>query len=210
MKAKLVLGNKSILFSLGLFLLANSFSYSQYIEWQNFTNGNTINCITVQGDTAWVGTTGGLAKVSISLNTAVFYDKVTDGLPVNDIRAIAIDRNGGRWIGTYGGGVASFKNGTWTIYSSLNSRLPEDKIISVAVDSNDIVWIGTESSGLVKFNGTDWTIFTSANTNLISNYIFSLAVDQSSSVWIGTDAGCLNLAAVSFPWPVCPINWSNH
>ena len=48
----------------------------------------------------------GLAKFDGA--TWTVYNNSNSGLPDNDVRSIAIDRSGNKWIGTYGGGLAVF------------------------------------------------------------------------------------------------------
>ncbi|CUS86811.1 two-component regulator propeller domain-containing protein, partial [Candidatus Kryptobacter tengchongensis] len=89
---------------LGLILVFN-FSFSQNPEWINFTTGNFINTLAIEGDYIWVGTSGGgLVKLNMLTGEKVNYTKGS-GLPSNYVWAIAIDGQGNKWIGT-GGGLA--------------------------------------------------------------------------------------------------------
>jgi hypothetical protein len=42
--------------------------------------------------------------------------------------AIAIDGQGNKWIGTYGGGLAKFDGVNWTVYNTSNSGLPDNYV----------------------------------------------------------------------------------
>jgi ligand-binding sensor domain-containing protein len=42
----------------------------------------------------------------------------------NRVKAIAIDGQGNKWIGTRGGGLAKFDGVNWTVYNTSNSGLP--------------------------------------------------------------------------------------
>ncbi len=83
-------------------------------------------------------------------------------MPNNTIRALDIDAQGNKWIGTYGGGLARFDGVNWTVYDTSNSELPDNRLYYLAIDdAKGNVWIGTENGGLavyrpvpaVDFNG---------------------------------------------------------
>ncbi len=46
-------------------------------------------------------------KLDKTTGSMTFYNKANSGLPDNYVRAIAIDRQGNKWIGTNGGGLQS-------------------------------------------------------------------------------------------------------
>ena len=87
---------------------------------------------------------------------------------IEDIRSIAIDGSGNKWIGT-DGGLAKFNSATWTAYATSNSGLPNNYILSIAKDSSGNKWIGTVGSGLAKFDGTTWTTYSTSNSGLPDN-----------------------------------------
>ena len=45
----------------------------------------------------------------------VVYNTSNSGLPDNFVRSIAVDPQGNKWIGTYGGGLAKFDGVNWTV-----------------------------------------------------------------------------------------------
>ena len=109
--------------------------------------------------------------------------------PHNIITAIAIDREGNKWIGTYNG-LAKFDGVNWTVYNTSNSGLPGDYITAIAIDSLGNKWIGT-GGGLVKFDGLRWTVYNTSNSGLPLNYVLAIAIDRQGNKWIGTDGGGL-------------------
>ncbi|CUT04977.1 two-component regulator propeller domain-containing protein [Candidatus Kryptobacter tengchongensis] len=109
-----------VLFAILIFNL----SFSQNPEWVNFTaKGNYINALAIEGDYIWVGTYGGgLVKLNMLTGEKVNYTRGS-GLPSNYVWAIAIDVQGNKWIGTWGG-LAKFDGVNWTVYKRSNSGLP--------------------------------------------------------------------------------------
>ncbi len=91
---------KVILFSLALILTSNLFS--QNPEWINYTAGNEIFSLAEEGNYIWVGTRGGLVKLDKITGQAQFFNSA-NGLPTNWVYSIAIDQQGNKWIGTWGG-----------------------------------------------------------------------------------------------------------
>jgi photosystem II stability/assembly factor-like uncharacterized protein len=115
------------------------------------------------------------------------YNTSNSGLPHNSVRSIAIDRNGNKWIGTYGGGLAKFDGANWDVYNTSNSDLPSNTVLSVAIDGSGTKWIGTgDDGGLALFDGINWTVHNTTNSGLPSDYVASIAIDESSNKWIAT------------------------
>ena len=72
-----------ILRLIAVFLLTAFPLFSQNPEWLNFTNGETINCIAVEGSVLWISTTGGMVKLNKDTGEKTFFNKANSGLPYN-------------------------------------------------------------------------------------------------------------------------------
>jgi len=118
----------------------------------------------------------------------IIYDTSNSGLPNDWVTSIAIDKNGNKWIGTSGGGLAKFDGMNWTVYNSSNSGLPDDWINAIAVDAGGNVWLGTQS-GLAIFDGANWTVYNTSNSKLPKDWINCLSVDKSGNIWAGSWVG---------------------
>ncbi len=105
------------------------------------------------------------------------------GLPSNNLRCIAADRNNALWLGT-DRGVAVLYGDPFSSTLSLslpviNNRylLEEESITSIAIDGQNRKWFGTLSSGVYITNpeGTRQIAnFNTTNSPLPSNYIYSI------------------------------------
>ena len=73
--------------------------------------------------TVWLGTQNGLVK--LSNNNITYYTQENSGLPSNDISALACDRDGTVFIGTNGGGLATFKEENSNSHILSNGELQE-------------------------------------------------------------------------------------
>jgi len=86
------------------------------------------------------------------------YNRTNSELPYNSVTAIAIDKQGNKWIGTYlpelffYGGIVKFDGINWVFYSETNSVLPEDYIYSIVIDDYGNIWFGTWFSGVIVYN----------------------------------------------------------
>ena len=196
--------------SLTIFSFFINFALSQNPEWINFTAGNYVGAIAVEGNYIWVGTSGGLVKIDRTTGNMTFYNRANSGLPSNWVWSIAIDGQGNKWIGTGGGGLAKFDGVNWTVYNTGNSGLPDNDVNAIAIDGQGNKWIGTGwigiyGGGLAKFDGARWTVYNTSNSGLPSNDVLAIAIDGQGNKWIGTGGGLAKFDGVN--WTV--YNTSN-
>ena len=130
-------------------IISFSVIYAQNPEWINYTNGQNVTSVVIEGNNVWIGTTGGLVKLNKTTGEKTFFNKSNSGLPSNSVSSIAIDGLGNKWIGTYG--LAKFDGTTWTVYTTSNSGLPDNTVNSIAIDSSGNKWIGLNRNGLSVF-----------------------------------------------------------
>ena len=135
---------------------------------------------------------------------------VSDGIPSNQIQAIAIDGQT-LWIGTPKGlAQIDLSGGTWQpirdITDHINTLFDEEQPIDVralAVDNQEL-WIGTLNRGVIRYNKTTTfpDIFDIRN-GLPDNTIYDIKIDK-DEVWIGTFAGVARHLRSTGDW----INYS--
>lgn len=155
-------------------------------EWTNYTNPMYVYCIVKENNYLWWGASGGLVKWNLSDNTYRVYTKA-DGLASNEVRFIAIDKIGNKWIATYDNGVSKFDGTNWVTYNSTNSGLAGDYVHTIYIDTDTYVWFGTWGKGVSKFDGTTWTTYTKTN-GLAGNCVSSIVPDLQGNKWFGTYA----------------------
>lgn len=147
---------KSILIMISVFFIQPVFA--QNPEWITYYGANSIYSLKDDGNFIWAGTNGGLKKIDKTTGESTLYNEFNSDLPSNNIYTITIDSSGTKWIGTYGGGLASFDGTNWTVYDTSNSGLLSNNIQAIAIDANGNKWIGTgdwdllDVGGLVVFN----------------------------------------------------------
>lgn len=121
------------------FIFFNSFSQG---KWINYKNNNDCSSIAIDADTVWIGTKdGSIVKRNINGNMLKTLNKI-DELFNNKIYSIAIDSQGNKWFGTWGGGVSKFDGSTWTTYKT--NGVSSCDVRSIAIDQQGNKWFGTD------------------------------------------------------------------
>jgi len=90
--------------------------------WTNYTNGNFINDIALDGDFIWCATSVGVVRWDKRDGTYSKYP-ILGGLTDNNVHSVAVDSENVKWFGTEGG-VSSFDDGKISKHSRKHS--PEE------------------------------------------------------------------------------------
>lgn len=177
--------------SIMFIILFSSIVYTQNTEWEHYTM-ETITSLIDDGSFIWATSIrGGVIKIDKNSRQITYFNKENSELPDDNVTAIAIDKNGNKWFGTWGG-LAKFDNTNWTIYNVSNSGLPNNIIYAITIDTIGNLWIGTESDyinigGLIKFDGNNWTVYNPSELGLRKyDIIYRIAIDANNNKWIGT------------------------
>lgn len=148
---------------------------------------------------------GGILVFNKGGNASVYLTDApgSGGLPHDNVRCLASDRNGNMWIGT-DDGVAYFVDpatvygpGTNAVRPVFEGRflLTGQKVTSLAVDGGNRKWVGTEQ-GLWLFGPEGDELiqhFHSGNSPMPSDMVLSIAIDgQSGEVFIATANGLVS------------------
>ena len=104
----------------------------------------------------------------------------------NYIVALAIDRDGQPWAGTWGGGVSRFDGQSWTTYTTVEG-LPGNHIFMLHKDVNGQLWIGT-NNGLALWQDGKFKVMTTAD-GLVADNVFAMETTPDGGKWIGSYGG---------------------
>jgi signal transduction histidine kinase len=110
------------------------------------------------------------------------------GLPGNEVRAIAEGLEGDIWIAT-GAGLGRLHGDKITAFHK-KEGLPSEDLSCLLVDDEGVLWVGTRGSGLARFDGKKWTQFTMAE-GLSGNSIGYLIEEEKTNLWIGSNVGLM-------------------
>ena len=127
-------------FLLLAFFLFCTDSVAQNPAWVNYTYAGNVVAMASEGDYIWAATEGGLVRLNTITHEREFFNKANSGLPSNNITAVAVDKNGNKWIGT-SRGLVKYDGSTWI-------RISDLKLTALTVDSLGGVWYAVE--GLVN------------------------------------------------------------
>ncbi|RZJ35135.1 MAG: T9SS type A sorting domain-containing protein [Flavobacterium sp.] len=190
-------------------------------NWQSFNLQNILNnffstrfgrMVIDKNGTKWMCTSqDGLVAFNENGNIAKKISSGSEGgnLPVEDVRAVAIDNNNQLWIGTRGGlrvlsSVDRFlTDSQMTAFPIIileegvaQELLYEQFITDIVVDGANNKWVGTADSGvfLLSPNGQETLRrFTSSNSPLPSNTINDIDINSvTGEVFFATDKGMVS------------------
>jgi Two component regulator propeller len=116
----------------------------------------------------------GLADINVAYNP-------------NYIVALAVDREGVVWAGTWGGGLSRFDGKTWTQYT-VAEGLPGNHVFMLHVDPKGVLWIGTNNGLARPRAGGGFEVMTTQD-GLFNNTVFSMATARDGTLWVGSFGG---------------------
>ena len=131
----------------------------------------------------WIGSNRGLTRI----NAEGEIDQWTaeDGLPGEDVRAIALGSAGRLWLGTDSGGLARIIEDRLVV--ELDHYLGAPSISSLLEDRRGRLWIGTTTGLLMQDGGKRHHV--TVDQGLPHHQIVTLYEGTQGQIWIGTDAG---------------------
>jgi ligand-binding sensor domain-containing protein len=131
----------------------------------------------------WVGENCGLAVFDGS-RFRTFREK--DGVTNTCVWSLAEDRHHTIWIGTYGGGLFSYRNGLFKQYTT-EQGLVSHIVAQIMVARDDTLWLATPD-GVSHLQGRAIRNYTAAD-GLSSIRVHSIYQDHAGTIWVATQAG---------------------
>ncbi len=111
-----------------------------------------------------------------------------EGLPQNEVQAIAQTPNGYLWIGTRDG-LARFDGINFFSFDSKNTpEIKNNSILALCVDRAGTLWVGTEGGGLACLKGRLFSHYSQAD-GLAGDHVNAIHEGNDGSLWIGTSEG---------------------
>ena len=165
-------------------------------KFTHFRVGNkNVKRIFADGDTVWVGTSGGAVRYDTRSDDYKLFD-TKSGLLSNGV--FYVGKLGQRIVlGTYGGGMSLLdaKSEKWDTYN-IPEGLGDAFVYDVLKVRNGDVWIATWSGVNVVRGGdlkdrSKWQLHTVASTKggLPNDWVYGLAEGKNGEVWLGTEGG---------------------
>jgi len=125
----------------------------------------------------------------------------SSGGPEATVRAFASTRDSALWMGTNGGGLTRYRDGTFARVTHADG-LPSDVIRSLYQDADGWLWVGTEGRGLARLDPRAWGASSGAAPNasrrivrigtkdgLFDEVIHQILEDDDGRLWMNTNRG---------------------
>ncbi len=154
---------------------------------------HTVKDLVLDGNTGWVGTTGGVVRFDLNSGKSTIFDNKS-GLLSNGVSFV--DKIDGKiWVGTYGGGFSIFDGNKWKNYNVPNG-LADAFVYDIVKMKDGSLWIATWSGANHVVGDLDdldsWEIYTVENTKggLPDNWVYGLVKDKrDDTIWMATEGG---------------------
>ncbi len=144
----------------------------------------------------WAASENGLLRWEKGKGVTKVF-KEADGLPTLRLRSLAFDRDGTLWIGTTGGGLASYAGGKFSVLNPANG-FPHLEVRHVLADPGGGIWAATAGGGLVRVVQGKITAYTTKD-GLPTDQLTYLSLDRAGVLWIGTwGAGVVRMSEGRF------------
>ncbi len=137
-----------------------------------------------------------IGSLWISTNKAIYHQvngktiKYTnnDGIQAFPASAMACDKTGNMWFGSWSGGVTSFDGKEFKNLSIGKDGVSSSYIYSIYPDINNDIWICTWDGGLTKISNGKFT-YLNKTDGLINNNVIDAVNDLDGNLWIATYGG---------------------
>ncbi|MEO8003246.1 MAG: two-component regulator propeller domain-containing protein [Arenimonas sp.] len=163
--------------------------------------GGTILAISQpSADRIWVGHTSGIDvfdRNGMKLIKKFRNDPTNpDSVTASEIRAFLIDRAGGLWVGSFGGGVqrVSMNNDGFRVVRQerdASNAVNVLSVTSVLESSNGQIWLGTAANGVSILDASLKLVKTLHQnvdgTSMSDDMVTGLAQTSNGTVWVGTE-----------------------
>ncbi len=117
------------------------------------------------------------------------WNKINGPNSTDVFSSLRFDNSGKLWLGTYGHGIYSYKNGVWTPYN-YSWVMYNATISQILVGKNNDLWFSAEDKGIIHKNSSGvWKTYNYHNSGLISDTVYDLAVDYNGTLYIATNMG---------------------
>lgn len=159
----------------------------------NTNNGladNRIWDIALFCNEVWFATQGGVSLFLPDSNKWQKYTTAND-LIDNDVRSIAIDKNGVVWCGTIGG-ISRFDRKSWQSFTTSNTDSLSGNFINDILIDNEagVIWFATNGNGVSRYNQGRWRAPLFIKDGLADNRVNALFKTRNpAGIWFGTSNG---------------------
>ena len=166
------------------------FKDGQWTNW-NHAKGLGAPFDKVKGDIAFKSDPSKVSQHHAKQKQEMGLEGVDVAYNPNYIVALAVDRDGVVWAGTWGGGLSRFDGKAWKTYTTAEG-LPGNHVSMLHVDrTSGLLWVGT-NNGLSRLEDGKFRRM-GVEDGLFANTVFSMVTTASDGIWVGSFGGVAHI-----------------
>lgn len=171
-----------------------------YVHSRHMIGGTILAVSQPTADRVWVGHTSGIEVFDTSGTKHIrsFQNDPSnpDSLTASEIRALLIDRAGGLWVGSFGGGIQRVNMANDSFRVLRQERGTSDQVNVLSVTSvlelaNGQLWLGTAANGVSVLDTSLKPLATLhqklEGSRVSDEMVTAMAQTTSGTVWLGTE-----------------------
>lgn len=161
-------------------------------QWENWNHARGLGAPfeKVKNDIAFKSDPSKVSQHHAKQKAEMGLEGVTVAYNPNYIVALAVDREGAVWAGTWGGGLSRYDGKSWKTWTTAEG-LPGNHVSMLRVDASGTLWVGT-NNGLAQMRDGRFPVLTTRD-GLFANTVFSMAPAAAGGVWVGSFGGVAHL-----------------
>lgn len=161
-------------------------------QWDNWNHARGLGAPfeKVKNDIAFKSDPSKVSQHHAKQKAEMGLEDVNVAYNPNYIVALAVDRDGVVWAGTWGGGLSRFDGKSWRTWTTAEG-LPGNHVSMLRVDTKGTLWVGT-NNGLAQMRDGRFPVLTTKD-GLFANTVFSLVSTASGGLWVGSFGGVAHL-----------------
>lgn len=110
----------------------------------------------------------------------------------NYVVSLEVDKQGGVWAGTWGGGLSRFDGKKWVNYTTTDG-LPGNHVFMLHQDDKGRLWVGTNNGLTYVQEGNKFAKALTTNEGLFANNVFAMGSNAKGDLWVGSFGGVAHL-----------------
>lgn len=157
-------------------------------QWENWNHARGLGAPfeKVKADIAFKSDPSKVSQHHARQKAEMGLEGVNVAYNPNYVVALAVDREGVVWAGTWGGGLSRYDGKSWRTWTTAEG-LPGNHVSMLHVDRGGTLWVGT-NNGLAQMQGGKFPVLT-VKDGLFANTVFSMVSTASDGIWVGSFGG---------------------
>ncbi|MGE5493587.1 MAG: two-component regulator propeller domain-containing protein [Actinomycetota bacterium] len=166
------------------------FAHNKWENW-NHARGLGADYDKVKNDIAFKNDPGKQSLHHAKQKQEMGLNDVNVAYNPNYVVSLEVDRDGGVWAGTWGGGLSRYDGKKWVSYTTADG-LPGNHVFMLHLDDKGRLWIGT-NNGLTYWQDGKFAKAMTTADGLYANNVFAMTTTPAGDLWIGSFGGVAHL-----------------